>query len=586
MLEIYTKTHKKIFKTALKAGLNHFGIKENEIEIELDFLSPNEIKQLNLDARGVDAVTDVLSFPIHNSQFIMHNCGINFNNSNAIHDSRFTIHDIKTAFNTNPETGAVMLGEVYICKERAEEQAKEFNHSVERELAFLSVHGLLHLLGFDHGNEKDAEEMERVQEEILQAAGYLREGNSMHNDVRCETSPPKRDFPSLRSPSLANAKAFDGSVGDGSQADNVIAALPRQSKTPPVCSASTPLTSRGELCVASTTIHDRRQTIDEKTENCKPSTANLKSGYVAILGRPNAGKSTLINSLVGEKVAIVSWKPQTTRNKILGVMSNESAEIKFLDTPGLHAPKDILGKQMMRAVTSALEDADAVLYVIDAEKGIGEDDKKNIMRYINEAKKPTVVAINKTDGVAKAKVMGILNEINQSLTGYVAVVPVSALKNKNIDILKKELVAVLPSGEREFDEDVYTDKSMTFMAAEIIREKALRLLEQEVPFGIGVIINNYEVKNEKLKVKSGGINLNNANGLIEIDADILCQNAKHKPIILGKGGEMIKQIATYARQDIERLAGAKVFLTLFVKVKENWKDDKRVLGELGFVEDK
>lgn len=456
MINIYSAgKHESTISKAAKAVLKKFDIKERDVEIEVELLDSEEMINLNNDSRGINALTDVLSFPALTGEILP------FDKSKYPED-------------IDPETDAVMLGEFYISYEKAEEQAEEYGHSLSREYAFLTVHGMLHLLGFDHIEESDRIKMESLQEEILNEAGFAR---------------------------------------------------------------------------------------DEEDKN-----VTTKFGSVAIVGRPNAGKSTLINALVGEKVAIVSWKPQTTRNRILGIMNTENAQIAFVDTPGLHAPQNSLGKYMMRSVTAALESVDIIIYVIDAEKGIGERDILNINRYIGEAGKKVVIAVNKIDHVTKEKVAEILNLITE-IKDAEAVVPISALKEKNLEPLKEELLKILPFGEKQFSDDAFTDRSMRFMAAELIREKALRLLDKEVPYGIGVAINKYDI---------------NERGIIEIDADVICQKAAHKPIVLGKGGETVKKIATYARQDIEAMTGGKVFLTLWVRVKDEWRDNPTVLSELGY----
>ena len=283
------------------------------------------------------------------------------------------------------------------------------------------------------------------------------------------------------------------------------------------------------------------------------------------MGKPNAGKSTLINTIVGEKVAIVSWKPQTTRNKILGIYNEENCQIIFIDTPGLHKPKNNLGTYMMKTASSALEGVDCVLYVVDCEKGYDEKDKFNIVSYVNSGLK-VIVAVNKVDHVTKEKVFEILTALNE-LTKLSAVVPISALRNRNIEPLKEEIKKLLTDTVKYYDDEQFTDRNMRFMASEIIREKALRLLDKEVPYGIGVDVRDYFVRDD---------------GIIEINADIICEKPAHKPIILGKGGSMIKKIATYARQDIENMTGSKVFITLFVRVKTDWRDSDLVMKDLGY----
>lgn len=293
---------------------------------------------------------------------------------------------------------------------------------------------------------------------------------------------------------------------------------------------------------------------------------DFHSGFVAVLGKPNAGKSTLINTLVGEKVSIVSWRPQTTRDKIMGIYNDENTQIVFIDTPGLHTPKNSLGKYMMKSVSGATEGVDAVIYVVDCEKGMDKTDEENIAKYARANKVKTLVAVNKMEQVTQEAVFGILTKL-KDFPELQAVIPISALKGKNTDIILAELKKLLTDTVEYFPPDMYTDKNMKFMASEIIREKTMRLLDKEVPYGIGIAVTKYETRDD---------------GLINIDADIICEKAAHKPIILGKGGGMIKKIATYARQDLETMTGEKVFLTVFVKVEEDWRGSDYLVRQMGY----
>jgi len=292
---------------------------------------------------------------------------------------------------------------------------------------------------------------------------------------------------------------------------------------------------------------------------------DFRSGFIAVLGKPNAGKSTLVNTLVGEKVAIVSWRPQTTRNKIMGIYNDDDSQIIFIDTPGLHKPRNNLGEFMMKTASTAAEGCDAAIYLIDCEKGIDDTDKFNIKKLVDGGIKVTI-AVNKMEQITKEAVFGILTELN-SVSGLTAVVPISAIKGKNTDKLLKEVKKLLTDTTMYYPKEMFTDKNMRFMASEIIREKTMRLLDKEVPYGIGVEISEYSERE---------------NGIIDIHADIICEKAAHKPIVLGKGGAMIKKIATYARQDLEEMTGQKVFLTVFVKVKEDWRSDDNLLRMLGY----
>lgn len=291
----------------------------------------------------------------------------------------------------------------------------------------------------------------------------------------------------------------------------------------------------------------------------------MKSGFICIAGMPNAGKSTLINALVGEKVAIVSWRPQTTRNKILGVVNTEDAQIVFIDTPGIHRARNKLGEYMMQSVASGLKDVDGVLYVVDAAKGIRKEDEEFLS--LRPSSLPVVVALNKEDAVTRDTLFAVLEKLN-SYKDIRAVVPVSAKKAENLAPLTEEIEKFLPEGEAMYPDDMYTDRTMRFMAAEIIREKALYLLDKEVPYGIGVHINKFELRENK--------------PIYDVDADVVCEKQSHKAIVIGKGGATLKKISTAARQDIEELTGCKVFLTLYVRVKNEWRDSDYLMRELGY----
>ena len=294
----------------------------------------------------------------------------------------------------------------------------------------------------------------------------------------------------------------------------------------------------------------------------------MKVGFVAILGRPNAGKSTLINALVGEKVSIVSWRPQTTRNKITGIMNGEEGgekyQIIFLDTPGINHCQDRLAEYMSKAIDTASKNVDAILYVIDGQRKILDEDFKNIEQYKKQCKK-LVVVLNKMDVAERETFMANLASLNP--VQGVEIVPISAEKKDNLQPLLPILLSVLPEGVEYYPEDMYTDKPLRFMVAEIIREKALKFLQQEIPHGIGVDIVKYETRED---------------GLTTIHADLITDRENHKAIIIGKGGETLKRLATAARLEIEKLIDEQVYLKLWVKVKPDWKQDVNVLNLLGY----
>lgn len=291
----------------------------------------------------------------------------------------------------------------------------------------------------------------------------------------------------------------------------------------------------------------------------------MKSGFIAVTGKANAGKSTLVNCLVGEKVSIVSHKPQTTRDKIFGILNGEDYQAVFIDTPGLHRPKNALSQYMMQEAESANEGVDAAIYVLACDKEPDKHDDEHIAA-LAAAPIPFILAVNKCD-VVDPELVPQRIERYKDVKGITAIVPVSARTGKNVDIIKEEVIKALPQGERYFDEDMYTDRNMRFMAAEIIREKALYNLSDEVPYGIGVNINKYTVKDS---------------GVTEIDADVICEKKAHKPIIIGKGGLMLKKIGSDARYELEKLTGGKVYLTLWVRIKPDWRDDGSVMRMLGY----
>ena len=295
----------------------------------------------------------------------------------------------------------------------------------------------------------------------------------------------------------------------------------------------------------------------------------MKAGFVTIAGKPNSGKSTLTNALVGEKVSIVSRKPQTTRNRVIGIVNGEKDGEKYqavlVDTPGIHKPRNMLSEFMMKSVDVALEGVDAVIYMIACDKKQDEHDDAYVRRFA-KSKVPFILVVNKCDEVEETAIVERI-ERYKDVEGIQAIIPVSALKGKNVDMVLDEIVKALPDGKPFYSEDLYTDRSLRFLVAEIVREKALRLLGDEVPYGIGVSVNKFEERED---------------GVTEIDCDVVCEKQAHKAIVIGKGGEMIKKISTSTRVDMENLIGAKVFLTLYVRVKPDWRDSKAVMNELGY----
>ena len=292
-----------------------------------------------------------------------------------------------------------------------------------------------------------------------------------------------------------------------------------------------------------------------------------KTGFIAIVGRPNVGKSTLLNSLLGEKVAIVSKKPQTTRNRITGILTEGENQFVFMDTPGMLNPKNKLGDFMVRTITNTIGDVDAAILVVDAAKPVS-DIERSILDRLTKQKTPVILAINKTDAVNGAKVAECIIAYS-SLCDFAAVVPMSAIKNEGVRAVVDEASKLLHEGDWFFPSDMITDQPERVIAAEIIREKLLRTLNDEIPHGTAVVIESFEEKPTIIKIR----------------AEIYCEKDSHKGIIIGKGGAELKKVGTWAREDMEAFFGTQVHLDLWVRVKENWRDNQNLLNSFGFVDE-
>ena len=290
-----------------------------------------------------------------------------------------------------------------------------------------------------------------------------------------------------------------------------------------------------------------------------------KAGMIAIVGRPNVGKSTLTNALVGEKIAIVSNKPQTTRNRIAAVVDRGPDQFVFLDTPGLHKARTRLGDYMVKVVKESVADVDAVLLLVEPIPHIGGPEAELIQR-IKSLGVPAVLVINKIDTVEKEKLLAVMGAYGAA-HDFDAILPLSAKNGEGVEDLLKVLEAFLPEGPQLFPDDMVTDQPERQVCAEIIREKLLLCLDKEIPHGTAVEITKFSERDDEV---------------IELDATIYCEKASHKGIIIGKGGAMLKKISTLARADIERFMGGKVFLQTWVKVKENWRDNMNLIRNFGY----
>ncbi len=296
----------------------------------------------------------------------------------------------------------------------------------------------------------------------------------------------------------------------------------------------------------------------------KAKTNDYKAGFAAIVGRPNVGKSTLMNCLIGQKIAITSSKPQTTRNRIQTVYTSDKGQIVFLDTPGIHKAKNRLGEYMIKSVNGALKDVDVILWLVEADEHIGPTDRQ-IADKLKEINIPIILVVNKIDKVNREDLLKIVS-LYSGLCDYAELVPVSAVKNENTDTLIDQIFKYLPYGMPFYDEDTVTDQPERQITAELIREKALKCLDDEIPHGVAVTIDKMDYNKP----------------VVRIDATIICEKESHKGIIIGKQGQMLKKIGSAARYEIERLLERQVNLKLWVKVKKDWRDSDVLLKNFGY----
>jgi GTP-binding protein Era len=290
---------------------------------------------------------------------------------------------------------------------------------------------------------------------------------------------------------------------------------------------------------------------------------SFRAGFASIVGRPNVGKSTLVNRLVGQKVAIVSDKPQTTRNRILAVINREAGQIVLFDTPGIHKPMHKMNERMVDAALRSLEQVDAAVWLVDVAEGYGPGDRY-VAEVLRKFGKPVILGVNKMDRVAKPRLLPVIDNY-RGLLDFAEVIPLSALTGENVPLLEQKLLGLLPEGERLYPEDFLTDLPERFFVAEMIREQILRATREEIPYTTGVVIDSFR----------------EGEPLVRIEASILVERESQKGILIGKGGSMLKAIGSAAREEIERFLGTRVYLGLFVKVRESWREDPAVLEQMG-----
>jgi GTP-binding protein Era len=288
-----------------------------------------------------------------------------------------------------------------------------------------------------------------------------------------------------------------------------------------------------------------------------------RAGFVAVVGRPNVGKSTFVNHLVGQKVAIVSAKPQTTRNRILAVVNRPGGQIVLFDTPGIHKPQHRMNERMVDVALRSVTQVEVILWLVDVTERPGPGERA-VLQAVQKARRPVVLGLNKIDKIPKPQILPAIDAYRQ-LMEFTALIPLSALRGENVDVLADELMRLLPESEPLYPEDFLTDQPERFFVAEMVREKILHHTREEIPYTTGVVIESW--KEEE--------------GLLRIQAQIIVDKDSQKGILIGRGGAMLKTIGTEARQDIEAFLGTKIFLGLFVKVREGWREDPRILEEMG-----
>lgn len=433
-------------KQLLKTGIG--------VRVDVTTVGPRTMRKINREQRGVDELTDVLSFPAYNMQ------------EGALNKpldpwETFSPDDRRTLY----------LGELVISPDRAVQQAETLGHTLERELIFLTIHGVLHLLGYDHESEEDASTMETLQRQLIRA-------------------------------------------------------------------------------------------LEE-----------VPAGFVALCGRPNVGKSTLLNQLSGRTLAIESPKPQTTRHAIRSVLFFDDAEIAFLDMPGLHKPNNALGRAMMKTAMQSIRQADIIALMIDASwhPYVGEEERR-VLEIAKEDQKKIILLINKIDRSPKEAILPLIALYDASWHPD-ACIPISARTGDGLDILIDEIKRLLPVRPRMFQEDDDTDQTERILASELIRREILRQTEHEIPYGVAIMVHSFKEEFDGSGDRSG----------IIIEADIICERSSHKKVLVGRSGRMVRSIGTEARKAMESLFDAPVYLNLFVRVRPNWQNRPQDLGAIGLL---
>lgn len=455
-----TEEERQLIKKVIATVGNIYGLKNTEVSVLLT--DDENMHAFNKKYRNIDRPTDVLSFAL---------------DADSVDEDEPII--------TNK--AHIILGDLIISLERAKKQAKDYGHTYKRELAFLTAHGMLHLLGYDHQTKEDRCEMEEEQRNIMEKLNISRYSSEEK----------------------------------------------------------------------------------EKENTQKYQHLAYKSGFISVIGRPNVGKSTLINTLLGQKIAIMSDKPQTTRHRILAILTREDMQLIFIDTPGIHKPRHKLGKYMEQVTENSLKGVDAIFFVVDANEKMGKGEKYIIER-LKKTDTPVILVINKVDLCKKKELLPIIDHYSKAYD-FASIVPISAKNKVNLEELLLEGKRYLPKGPCYYPEDMVTDQQEREIIRELIREKVLHATHDEVPHAIAVDID--EIKDRP-------------KGDSYVRATIYVERSSQKGIVIGKSGSMLREIGKEAREDIEILLGKKVYLDLWVKVKKDWRNHSLNLKEFGFTFEK
>lgn len=510
---IQTKLEKALTEawTRSKAGQDE-RIEADKIVVNLMFIGTSRMRSTNKETRGIDQTTDVLSFPAHEMS-----AGELLETPQAWD---YEYSDTSADESDDPEL-IFNLGDILLSLEAAAKQASDFGHSEEREIVYLAVHGCLHLLGYNHETEEEEADMKAEAEAIMLAAGLDRDSGT-------------------------NVLSEQGGLEEAAAAEEE--------------------EDSDELAVL--------ETVD-KLFMPEALADGFVSGFIAIVGRPNVGKSTLLNRLTGSHIAITSAKAQTTRSNIRSIVNRDTAQLVFVDTPGLHKTQHRLDEHMKSESWSAAEDADLILLMLDAGRPQITQMEKNVVAVAERTKKPIILAINKSDDLAKPDLLPIIARFHR-LYPFTDIVPISAQNGDGVEELLDLLQKHLPEGPKLFDDEDYTDQSERQLAAEYIREQILFYLHQEIPHGTAVLIDSFEEILADNAVDAYD------RSLVRIEASILVDRDGHKGIVIGKNGSTLKRISSSARIKLETLLGCKVYLKCFVKVRPDWRNRTGILNSLGF----